>query len=595
MSAARLLNRFSVRGKINLALVPVMALTVAIAGLSFVSHRSGAITDSQRIVGLILESGAGRLADTIAVQEKLALDWAAQDTWGVSIDYDMTGELGGSFAALLGPEPQTSLVVLTDVEGRILSGSHRGEPDLDDLPGTTNPDAVAAASLKPGELASSVGTSSLLTALGETQSLTLKVVVPVTGSSGKIAGYLCSYLDWATIDNELGLVRERLHEVEYDHAAVVLVPATAAPVLSFAGDGAPEAPAGEMAAWIAADDSTSASRVFEYRGGRNFVRCAPVGLGAGSLRLVAFVPPGDVLAEVNRSLRTNALIGLVGLLALGAGLWLLARQIALPLQAAITTLGTSFNGISEASRQVSDASHEIASGANEQAAGLQQTTATMIDLDSLTQQNTGRARQAADHSHEAESAAERSHGILNRLNETIGRIRNSSEETARILKTIDEIAFQTNLLALNAAVEAARAGDAGKGFAVVAEEVRNLAHRSAQAAQETSDLIQLNRQNSDDGVKVAEEVQAALQSIITSVRETSGLIEEVAQASGDQAGRLGATKNAVIQIEAVTQRNAASSEQAAAASREMAEQADLLEQLVATLQDIVEGEHEPVR
>ena len=596
MSMSRLLDRLSVRSKINLALVPVLALTVAIAGLSFISHRNGAVTDSSRIIGLILESGAVRVADHMATQQGLVADWAGQDTWGVSIEYDLTGDLAGSFAEMASAQPQFDLLVLTDTAGRILTGSHHGEPDLGALAGAVTDDIAAARDAAPGTATGVIGPAKVFAVLGEDSKTTLKVVAPVAGSSGKTAGYLCGYLDWKTVQAEVDHVCGRLHEVNYGNASVALVPPAATSLLGFSGESDAVAPDAALASWLADGAGDQDAVVRDYHGEDHFVRATPVGVGDDpvALRLVAFVPPGDVLAAVNRSLRTNALIGLAGLLALGAGLWLLARKIALPLQAAIATLGSSSGGIGRASSQVSDASSEIAEGANEQAAGLQETTAAMIELDDLTRQNTERARRAADFSHQAQSAAEQGASTLERLNDAIGKIQTSSEETARILKTIDEIAFQTNLLALNAAVEAARAGNAGKGFAVVAGEVRNLAHRSAQAAQETSDLILQNRQNSNDGVTVAAEVAAALDSIIGSVRETSGLIEEVAQASGDQAGRLGNTKNAVVQIEGVTQRNAASSEQAAAASREMAEQADLLQQMVDTLQGIVEGEKSKV-
>ncbi|MCB1185137.1 hypothetical protein KDM41_17070, partial [bacterium] len=498
----------------------------------------------------------------------------------------------GAFAEMATSQPQFALLLLTDAEGKVLTGSHHGEPDLGDLVGRVVEDTATAGATPAGQVAATVGPAAVFGALGETVPTTLKLVAPVVGTSGGTVGYLCGYLDWTTVTKEIDTVCGRLAAVEYRHASVAMVSPDARTVLGFAGEGEAAAPEGDLATLLAAGGADGVTSVHTYQGERHFVNAAAVPLGetAAAVRLAAFVPPSDVLAEVNRALRTNALIGLGGVALLGAGLWLLARRIAGPLLSAIATLGESSDGISRASSQVSDASIEIADGANSQAAGLQETTAAMIELDDLTRQNTDRARQAADLSHQAQDAAELGTSTLERLNQAIGRIHASSEETARILKTIDEIAFQTNLLALNAAVEAARAGDAGKGFAVVAEEVRNLAHRSAQAAQETSNLIQLNRQNSEDGVKVAGEVAESLQSIIGSVRETSGLIEEVAQASGDQAGRLGNTKNAVIQIEGVTQRNAASSEQAAAASREMADQAQLLEQLVVTLQGIVEGE-----
>ena len=130
----------------------------------------------------------------------------------------------------------------------------------------------------------------------------------------------------------------------------------------------------------------------------------------------------------------------------------------------------------------------------------------MQEMSSITRQNALNARDANGIAEEARNSADRGVESMNRMSSSINRIKSSSDATAKIVKTIDEIAFQTNLLALNAAVEAARAGDAGKGFAVVAEEVRNLAHRSAEAAKNTTNLIEEAVRNSEDGVKINSEV-----------------------------------------------------------------------------------------
>src|SRR6185295_12799038 len=130
-------------------------------------------------------------------------------------------------------------------------------------------------------------------------------------------------------------------------------------------------------------------------------------------------------------------------------------------------------------------------------------SASLEELSSMTKQNSENARQANGMAGEARDAAEGSKGAMDRMGSAIGKIKQSADQTARIIKTIDEIAFQTKLLALNAAVEAARAGDAGKGFAVVAEEVRNLARRSAEAAKSTASLIEESQKNADRGVSVS--------------------------------------------------------------------------------------------
>jgi methyl-accepting chemotaxis protein len=238
---------------------------------------------------------------------------------------------------------------------------------------------------------------------------------------------------------------------------------------------------------------------------------------------------------------------------------------------------------------VSTASQQLSSGASSQAASLEETSASLEEVSAGTRQNADNARVANQKAQDIERSAHRSKAALTRMTGAMGQIHQSAQETAKIVKTIDEIAFQTNLLALNAAVEAARAGEAGKGFAVVAEEVRNLAQRSAEAARQTAELIEASQRNADNGVSASGEVEQVLIAIATDISQMGKLLAEVDSASQEQARGVEQVNQAVADMDRVTQSNAAGAEQSAAASEELSAQAVELDNLVHMLRVLVRG------
>ena len=289
--------------------------------------------------------------------------------------------------------------------------------------------------------------------------------------------------------------------------------------------------------------------------------------------------------------KTGILFGLLCALAVGAAIGIfLSRSISAALNKVISTLASGSDQVSSASNQVSQSSQQMAEGASEQASSLEETSASLEEMSSMTKQNSENSRQANAMAVETRGAVEKSREAMTRMGEAIGRIKGSSDQTAKIIKTIDEIAFQTNLLALNAAVEAARAGDAGKGFAVVAEEVRNLAQRSAEAAKNTAALIEESQQNANNGVAVSNEVGGILSQIVESVQKLAQLIGEVSAASEEQSKGIEQIGTAVTQMDKLTQANAANAEESASASEELAAQARELGDMVQVLVGIVKGE-----
>jgi methyl-accepting chemotaxis protein len=313
-------------------------------------------------------------------------------------------------------------------------------------------------------------------------------------------------------------------------------------------------------------------------------------IGAGSY-LEEF---GAAEAAVTRySQRTIILIGIASLISLllaGAVWFVVSGRIARQVGGVADALNAASAQVSHSSTEVASSSQSLAEGANQQAASLQEVSAAMEQILTTTRRNAENADRTDGLAGEASGAAGRGLAAMDNLGRVMGEIKASSDETARILKTIDEIAFQTNLLALNAAVEAARAGDAGRGFAVVAEEVRNLAHRSAEAARSTGGLIEQARRSSDQGVTAAGQVGRILGEIAEGVASVRELVGQVATASREQAQGVGNVTSAVNRLDHVTQGTAASAEQSAAAGQDLQAQAQAVAVAVDELRRLTDGE-----
>jgi len=260
------------------------------------------------------------------------------------------------------------------------------------------------------------------------------------------------------------------------------------------------------------------------------------------------------------------------------------NEIVLSFNQMLNEMNQSAMQVAGGATQVSQSAQELSQGSTEQASSIDEITASMTRVAEQTRTNAENANKANSLSTDVETNARRGNEQMKEMLTAMGEINDSSSNIANIIKVIDEIAFQTNILALNAAVEAARAGEHGKGFAVVAEEVRNLAARSANAAKETTGLIEDSINKVQSGTEIAKNTSGALDSIVTGIAAATNLVSEIANASNDQAAAITQIDEGINQVSIVTQGNAATSEESAAASEEMAAQAEALQEVIGSFE-----------
>ncbi len=334
-----------------------------------------------------------------------------------------------------------------------------------------------------------------------------------------------------------------------------------------------------------AGESGVASYVFE--GIPKLAGFAPVPLTGWSVCLTQ--DASELLAEAYNIRNIILGVAVFFLLLTGMVIFFFSRTITKPIRRIIEGLDTGADEVTSASEQVSSASQSLAEGASEQAASLEETSASLEEISSMTRQNANNAGEADALMGETRQVVSKANESMSSLTVSMSDISRASEETSKIIKSIEEVAFQTNLLALNAAVEAARAGEAGAGFAVVADEVRNLAMKAAEAAKNTSELIEETVKKVREGSQLVTVTDEAFRQVTAGTTKVAELVSEIAAASSEQAQGVEEVNRAVSEMDKVTQQNAANAEESAAASEELSAQAMQMQMMVNELVSLVEG------
>ena len=296
--------------------------------------------------------------------------------------------------------------------------------------------------------------------------------------------------------------------------------------------------------------------------------------------------------------RTQMFVGVIALVSLALGLvaaFYIVRRVSTAIKQVSSSLHEGAEQVAAAAGEVSSSSQTLAEGASQQAAAVEETSASLEEVGAMVKQDADNARQADTLMKEANTVIMSADASMKKLTTSMDEISAASAQTQKIVKTIDEIAFQTNLLALNAAVEAARAGEAGAGFAVVADEVRNLAMRAAEAAKNTSNLIEGTVQKVNTGGSLVKETSESFNVAVESTIRIGTIISEIAGSASQQANAIIQVTKAIHEIDTVTQSNAAAAEESAAASEELNAQAEMMMGTVDQLQEMVGGAEGPAQ
>ncbi|MCP4703684.1 MAG: hypothetical protein GY865_03660, partial [candidate division Zixibacteria bacterium] len=564
-------------------------------------NKSSSIESSGHFLTMMNKYESQELNSYLEDQKTIFNEWIADNIFGMAIEFNTLDEINGNFESMLKHAPGFSSIRLIDETGKVVASAGQNY-DRTITQGVLNNQNFESTKRLINKNSVNI---ELAENPSENSSNKSKWIMlfsfPSKNSSGNNNGLFVAGLDWQKSDQKVNDMVTAAIESGYENAKATIVNLNTNMTIchsSEANIGNSFVADNNFWSWLESDktfdefsieDVESYSIFSKIHDGSTLIEKANEKLSTSELCLILFVPKSDIMAKSQKVLMISLIIALAGILSALLVAYFLDKIIVKPIKGLIVGLLNNAEQVGSSSEQVASASQSLAEGSSETASSLEETSSSLEEMASMTRQN-------ADNTNEANSLVltaneETNKGLkaMDSMSSAMQEIKNSSDETAKIIRVIDEIAFQTNLLALNAAVEAARAGEAGKGFAVVAEEVRNLAQRSAEAAKNTSSLIEDSQKNADAGVKSTDELVEILKNVSDGIRKVTDLMNEVSSASDEQSKGIDQVNTAVGQMDQVTQQNAANAEESSSASEELASQGEEMQNIVGKLSRIIHG------
>ena len=584
--------------RIIVTLLPSLLPVLAIVAVTFFSARKESLRNGENFTRLVVQEGGGKLNNLAKSARSEFNKWMVEDVFGMSVEFETIKELNDQFETMLAATPEFASLVLATPDGKVIQAV--GGSNATSVVGTT----ISEISLFKNATNSvhAFSKTSVLRKSGFNHDSTLIFGQVCHSSEGEVNSILLAYLNWDRVARALADVNQLLVDNGYSEAKTLLLESQSGHLLASTLDASKgnEFSHDQAAEWLKSPDNAGKVVPFDFAHGRDYVTFAPAlnfSDAEGGLiptnTLVSFLRESNVLASARSILQLSVILAIASGLVLIGLIWFASLQIARPIERVIGKLSEGASLTGEAALKVSVSSQSLADGASAQAASLEETGASLEEISSMTRRNAENAGHAKDLANQARTDADAGANDMAQMDNAMAEIKSASDNIAKIVKSIDEIAFQTNILALNAAVEAARAGEAGMGFAVVAEEVRSLAQRSAQAARETAEKIEDSINKSNRGVELGTKVSSGLAEIVTNTRKVDDLIAEIATSSHEQSQGITMVRDSMIKIDAVTQNAAATAEESAAASGELNSQAENLKEAVNELRRLV-GQHKEI-